>query len=163
MIDWFFIGLAVALGGGEGRASGNEVAQAEADGSAPSAVFEAEDQTPTGKFTTAAEVRPIIEATRGNWVAVREYEGQDLLYLTHLLSWRCGMHQVRVGVNGGAMEVWAMPPCQAETASPNAITADAVIYRSFGLGEIESIAVEILYDDLGTAEGAFGQKEVLLP
>lgn len=157
MIEWFFIGLAVALGGG------SNAARVWADESTSTAVLEAEDQTPTGKFTIAAEIRPIIEATRGNCVAVREYEGQDLLYLTHLLSWRCGMHQVWVGVNGNSMEVWPMPPCQTDTASPNAITIDAVIYKSFGLGEIESIAVEILYDDLGTAEEPFGRKEVLMP
>ncbi|WP_428515586.1 hypothetical protein [Roseovarius sp.] len=163
MIEWIFVGLAVALGGGTGSPDGAAVAQSAVDGSQPPAGFEAEDQTPTGKFTTAAEIRPIIEATRGNWVAVREYDGQDLLYLTHLLSWRCGMHRVRVGVNGGAMEAWALPPCQTDTAAPNAFPDDAVIYKSFGLGEIESIAVEILYDDLGTAEGVFGRKEVLMP
>ncbi|MGK7652185.1 hypothetical protein ACSQ76_07155 [Roseovarius sp. B08] len=163
MIDWFLIGLVVALGGGAEDTSRDGAARAGAGGAQALAGFEAEDQTPTGKFTTAAEIKPIIEATRGNWVAVREYDGQDLLYLTHLLSWRCGMHQVRVGVNGGAMEVWQMPPCQTDTAAPNAFPDDAVIYKSFGPGEIESIAVEILYDDLATAEGTFGRTEVLIP
>ena len=125
--------------------------------------FEAEDQTPTGKFTTAAEIRPIIEATRGNWVAVREYDGKDWLYLTHLLSWRCGMHAFRVGVNGGAMEAWQMPPCQLETATPNAIPSDTVIYRTFPPGSVESVQIEILYDDLERAERSFERKEVLIP
>ncbi|MFN3211071.1 MAG: hypothetical protein ACE369_19150 [Roseovarius sp.] len=156
MIDWFLIGLAVALGGG----SGGQNEDAGLDGAAG---FAAEDQTPTGKFTTAAEVRPILEATRGSWVAVRDYDGQDLLYLTHLLSWRCGMHEVRVGVNGGPLEVWAMPACQTGTASPNAITADAQIYRSFPAGAIRTVEVEILYDDLETAKGAFERSEVLIP
>ena len=156
MLDWFFIGLAVALGGGSG---GDNPERAIVE----PPQFEAEDQTPTGKFTTAAEIKPILEATRGNWVAVREYEGQDWLYLTHLLSWRCGMHAFRVGINGGPLEAWEMPPCLMETATPNAITGEALIYRTYPPGTVQSVEVEILYDDLDTAEGRFERKEVLIP
>lgn len=125
--------------------------------------FTMEDQTPTGKFLTATEVRPILEATRGNWIAVREYNGQDLLYFTHLLSWRCGLHALRFAINGGSMEVFDLPPCDPEAAAPAAIPSEAVIYLGYPLGSIETVDVELFYDDLSTASAQFARKAIQIP
>ncbi|MGH1458618.1 MAG: hypothetical protein ACRBBT_06925 [Paracoccaceae bacterium] len=126
--------------------------------------LQAEDQTPTGKFTTAAEVKPILEATRANWVALRDYNGQDLLYVTHLWAWRCGLKQMKVSLNGGAFEVWPLPPCHAQTAAPNAITeADGLPYRGFATGSIATVAVQVTYDDLSKGSGQWGRGEILMP
>ncbi|MFC6640566.1 hypothetical protein [Sulfitobacter profundi] len=78
----------------------------------------AEDQTPTGRFTTAAEVKPILNATRGNWIAVREYDGQDLVYVTHLWSWRCGLAAMAIAVNDAPMQNWPMPPVTRRCLRP---------------------------------------------
>lgn len=124
----------------------------------------AEPQTPTGKFTTATEVRPILSATKSSWVAVREYDGQDLLYVTHLFAWRCGLAELKVGVNGGLPQVWPLPPCHLNTASPNAITeTDGLPYVRFPLGSVKTIEVHVIYDDLGTDMALFGRKSVLMP
>ncbi|WP_135501620.1 hypothetical protein [Roseovarius aestuariivivens] len=162
MLDWILIGIALALGGG----SGGEKAEPGADASAAKAAspaFAAEDQTPTGKFTTAAEIKQIIELTKPNWVAVRDYNGQDLLYVTHLLSWRCGMHEFRLSVNGEEMEPWDMPPCYLDTATPNAIKPEVQVYRTFPPGHVQRIEIEILFDDLSTARAAFSRDDILLP
>ena len=153
MFDWVLIVVALAMGG-----SGLSVSDAS------QIPLQAEDQVPTGKFTTAVEVRPILDATKTNWVALREYEGQDLLYLTHLISWRCGLVQLRIAVNGAEMRSWPLPPCLAGTATPNAIRAeDGLPYAAFALQHIEQIQIEITYDDLTTDGAVFTRAEVLTP
>lgn len=117
----------------------------------------------TQPMTTAPEIRPILEATQGSWVALREYEGQDLLYFTHLLSWRCGLNQIRYGLNGAAPEtVFEMEPCHLDTAQPNAITGPA-IYLTEPLGSVDAVSVEITYDDGAVARMDYARKAILMP
>lgn len=125
-----------------------------------------ETQIATGRFTTALEVRPIMTATMPSWVAVREYDGQDLLYFTQMLSWRCGLWEIRYGLNGAAPEtVLPMEPCHEETAAPNAMVESDSFppYITAPLGSIQSIDIEIDYDD-GTSDAAiFARQSVLMP
>ena len=126
--------------------------------------FTAEPQIPSGKFTTATEVKPILGATKGNWVAVREYDGQDLLYVTHIWAWRCGLHQMRYAINGGEMQVWPLPPCHENTNAPNAIIdTDGLPYDTFPLGSIKSIRVELLLDDMSEDSADYVRTDVLMP
>lgn len=152
MIDVVFALLAVAL---------QEPADQAADAAAPAAetaALVAEPQVPTGQFTTALEIKPILAATRGSWISVREFDGQDLLYVTHLWAWRCGLVQLKVGVNGAAPEVWPLPECHLDQASPNAITdQDGLPYRSYALQSISQIEVEITYDDLTRDSARFNR------
>ncbi|SLN20598.1 hypothetical protein [Pseudooctadecabacter jejudonensis] len=126
----------------------------------------AEDQTPTGRFTTATEVRPILDVTRANWVGVRDYNGQDYVYFTHLLAWRCGLWDIRYGFNGApADNVLAMEPCYAETTTPNAITdvANFLPYVIRPAGSVTSVTVEIVYDDGTAAEATFDRAAIAIP
>lgn len=130
--------------------------------SAPALV--AEPQVPTGKFTTATEVKPIMSATKANWIAVREYAGQDYLYVTQIWSWRCGMVQLRIGINGGPLEVWPLPSCHEDQAMPNAIVeGDGNPMRAFPPGSVNTVQVEITYDDLSTETARFSRTSVLMP
>jgi hypothetical protein len=154
MIDIILFVIAQAAGGGG----------APAETSAPVSTFAAEEQVATGRFLTALEVKPILTATRGNWVALRDWEGQDLLYVTHLWSWRCGLVAMRVGVNGEAPQDWPLPPCHADTNAPNAITSDdGLPYRAYPAGSIETVTVEITYDDLTPDAVTFPRAAVLMP
>ena len=160
MLDVILILIGGALGGD---------AQAETASVTPAApgasqTLEAEPQVPSGKFTTATEVRPILGATRGNWVAVRDWDGQDLLYVTHLWSWRCGLLAMRIGLNGAAPEDWPLPDCHLDSATPNAITPeDGLPYRSFPAGSVQSVTVELVYDDLGEETATFERAAIQMP
>lgn len=124
----------------------------------------AEPQTPTGRFTTATEVKPILNATRGNWIHVREFDGKDLLYVTHLWSWRCGLLELRVGINGNDPEVWPLPDCHLDQPSPAAVLdGDGLPYREYGLNSIAMLEIEITYDDLTTDSAKFNRQGMLIP
>lgn len=114
-------------------------------------------------FTTAAEVRPILDATKANWIAVREWDGQDLVYFTHLESWRCGLEQVVFVVNGGDVQPWVMDPCFEGTAQPNAIGADRLPYATFPLGSVQRVDVMVVYDDGSADSATFERAAVLMP
>lgn len=131
---------------------------------APALPYEAEQQVATGRFLTALEVKPILAATRSSWIAIREYDGQDLVYVTHVWSWRCGLVAMHVGLNGAEPEPWPLPECHEDTNAPAAILdGDGLPYRAFPLGSIDSVTVELIYDDLTTERVTFNRQGALMP
>ena len=163
MLDWFLIILALAAGGG-GSMPGGTMSTGSATVAPEAPGLVAEPQVPTGKFTTATEVKPILTATKANWVAIRDYDGQDLLYVTHLLAWRCGLDAIFFSVNGGAEERWKTEPCYEGEATPNAQKGQAFLpFNSYPLGSVASLSVRIVFDD-GTEDAAkYQRKAVLMP
>lgn len=131
-----------------------------------SADREPEPQILTGKYTTAMEVRPILGMTKSNWIGVREFNGQDYIYFTHLMAWRCGLWDIRYGINGApANNVVAMEPCNEEFAQPNVVVdlQNFQPYVIYPLGAVESVYVEIVFDD-GTSDFAqFDRAQVRIP
>ncbi len=124
----------------------------------------AESQIPSGKFTTATEVRPILNATKGNWIAVREYEGKDYLYVTHLWGWRCGLAAMAISINNEPMQNWPLPPCHTEYSTPNAILEeDGAPLLTLKLGSVQNVAIQVVYDDLSMDIASFERGNVLIP
>lgn len=115
-------------------------------------------------FTTATEVRPILEATKSNWVAVREFDGQDLLYITQLLAWRCGVATIAIGLNGAEPEIWEVEPCYEDTPTPNAIMSETILpYKRYELGSVAVIDVVLTFEDGTSTEGHFERGNVMTP
>ena len=115
-------------------------------------------------FTTAAEVKPILTATKPQWIAVREYDGRDLLYFTNLLAWRCGVTSVSYALNGEKEVALAMEPCHDDTAQPNALLMETVQpYIAADLGSVATVSVTVTFDDGSVDTGTYDRKAVLIP
>jgi hypothetical protein len=115
-------------------------------------------------FTTAAEVKPILDLTKDSWIAVREWEGNDLIYFTQLESWRCGLEKIEYSVNGGAALKYEPEPCYEDEAQPNALKIpDHWPYVTLPLKSVETVEVTVTYDDGSTQTVAFERAKVMTP
>jgi hypothetical protein len=180
MIDVFFALLAAAMSGGSpsttqaqtGASVVDQQVLVQSTSAAPNGAnmavipggLVADPQTPSGKFTTAAEVKPILNATKGNWVAVRDFNGQDLLYVSHLWAWRCGLKALAISVNGEQMQNWPLPACHDQFTTPNAVLeGDGVPYLSLKRGSVATVTIQIVYDDLSIDVARFERGNILIP
>ena len=82
--------------------------------------------------------RKILDMTATSWLSFREFNGL-LVYYTHLMSYRCAIREVRIGIDTAVPDkVLKMPPCDPE--DPSAIPArgaalsEARAVDQFGLG-----------------------------
>ncbi|WP_424965724.1 MULTISPECIES: hypothetical protein [unclassified Dinoroseobacter] len=115
-------------------------------------------------FTTAEEVKPILMATQSSWVAVRKFNGQDLLYFTQIESWRCGVQQIAFRVNGNAEQLFKfMEPCYEGTPAPNAFKLDSHLpYVAFPLDTLTSVEVTVTFEDGSSQTASFERSEIEL-
>ena len=126
---------------------------------------EPEPQVLTGKYTTAIEARPIFETSKNRWVSVVEYQGADRVYFAYLLGFRCGLWDIRIGINGEPAERGlGMEPCHGDSFSPNAMhdTVNFPPFVTYPAGVVDSVHIEIVFDDGTTDFAEFNRNEILI-
>lgn len=116
-------------------------------------------------FTTAGEIRMILDATKGNWVAVREFDGNDLVYFTHLEAWRCGLDGVNYGVNSEvADQIWELETCYEDEPSPNVMKEEGRLpYITLPLNSVKTLIIELMYDDGETDVVTYERSKIMTP
>ena len=88
----------------------------------------------------------------------------SLLYVTHIWGWRCGLKAMAISVNGETMQNWPLPPCHMKFTTPNAILEDdGLPYLRLKLGAVQTIDIQIVYDDLSMDAARFERGNVLIP
>jgi hypothetical protein len=104
-------------------------------------------------FDPAAELergeRGELEMTAGSWVSFRQYNGL-LLYYTQLMSYRCAIREIRLGVDTTEpTQVLPLPPC--DPRHPEEIPSDAKGYLILP-PSTQMVSVQLTYRDGGVSE-----------
>ena len=93
--------------------------------------------------------RKILDMTATSWLSFREFNGL-LVYYTHLMSYRCAIREVRVGIDSTVPDkVLKMPPC--DPRDPSVIPHEATPYLKLA-PQTRSVSVELTYRDGSVSE-----------
>jgi hypothetical protein len=93
--------------------------------------------------------RKILDMTATSWLSFREFNGL-LVYYSHLMSYRCAIREVRVGIDTAVPDrVLKMPPC--DPRDPSVIPHDAQPYMKLA-PQTKSVSVELTYRDGSVSE-----------
>ena len=93
--------------------------------------------------------RKILDMTATSWLSFREFNGL-LVYYTHLMSYRCAIREMRIGIDTTVPDqVLKMPPCDMK--DPSAIPSDAKPYLKLPPSS-KFVSVELTYRDGSVSE-----------
>ena len=93
--------------------------------------------------------RKILDMTATSWLSFREFNGL-LVYYTHLMSYRCAIREVRIGIDTAVPDqVLKMPPCDMK--DPSAIPYEAKPYLKLSPTS-QFVSVELTYRDGSVSE-----------
>jgi hypothetical protein len=93
--------------------------------------------------------RKILDMTATSWLSFREFNGL-LVYYTHLVSYRCAIREVRIGIDSAVPnQVLKMPGC--DMRDPSAISAGMPLYMKLAPAT-QFISVELTYRDGSVSE-----------
>ncbi len=93
--------------------------------------------------------RKILDMTATSWLSFREFNGL-LVYYTHLMSYRCAIREVRVGIDTAVPDkVLKMPSC--DMRDPSVIPHDAQPYLKLA-PSTQFVSVELTYRDGSVSE-----------
>jgi hypothetical protein len=93
--------------------------------------------------------RKILDMTATSWLSFREFNGL-LVYYTHLMSYRCAIREIRVGIDSTVPDkVLKLPPC--DPRDPMAIPRDAQPWLKL-TPSTKFVSVELTYRDGSVSE-----------
>jgi hypothetical protein len=93
--------------------------------------------------------RKILDMTATSWLSFREFNGL-LVYYSHLVSYRCAIREVRIGIDTAVPDkVLKLPPC--DLRDPSVISAGMLLYQKLP-PTTQFMSVELTYRDGSVSE-----------
>jgi hypothetical protein len=93
--------------------------------------------------------RKILDMTATSWLSFRDFNGL-LVYYTHLMSYRCAIRELRIGIDTAVPDkVLKLPPCDMN--DPSAIPSSAMLYQKLPPAT-QFMSVELTYRDGSISE-----------
>lgn len=101
--------------------------------------------TPALNAMPPEQMKKILGMTQRSWVSFRDFNGQQLIYFTHLEAYTCGIKEVRYSINSDALDkVWTLQPCKDDGIS--SIKKDLIMLK-LALDTAKSIDVQLIFVD----------------
>jgi uncharacterized caspase-like protein len=95
------------------------------------------------------DYRKILDMTSTSWLSFREYNGL-LVYYSHLISYRCAIREVRIGIDTAVPnQILKMPPC--DMRDPSTIPYGGALYQKLPPAT-QFMSVELTYRDGSVSE-----------
>jgi hypothetical protein len=95
----------------------------------------------------AAQLKEMAEASSDRWVAFRNWNSRQWIYLTIPLTYHCGIEEMRYSLNGADLaERWPVPECNPQLPF-NIDSEKAQVYLAFDPGAVNSVSLQLVYAD----------------
>jgi hypothetical protein len=95
------------------------------------------------------EQRKMLDMTTTSWLSFRQFNGL-LVYYTHLVSYRCAIREVRIGIDTAVPDkVLKIPGC--DMRNPDSISAGMPLYMKLAPAT-QFVSVELTYRDGSVSE-----------
>ncbi|MEP1443869.1 MAG: hypothetical protein ABJK39_12745 [Hyphomicrobiales bacterium] len=116
-----------------------------------STLFSTSNMTHANKMLPLETYKQMLSASASNgWVAFRNYNGKQFVYLTHLQTLRCRIKEARVSFNSTALDNRvALLPCNPDNpfAIPSTPDSHKFLYVTFAPGTVATTTIQVTWED----------------
>ena len=106
-----------------------------------------EEANAEGRKPSTEMTKQALEMTSGQWIAFRNYDGQQWIYFTQLVSWKCGLNLIRYSINNERLDQeFPLPVCNPQAPFASDPETDQ-LYLRLPLGTAKTVAVQVVYGD----------------